>query len=152
MFGKVLSMPLVLNIPEFWIAKDSKYVSGSQCVRVLDIQGFSGFECARIYQSFKYARVTQGSEFAWIISEYAWICLIMSGYVWICLNMLEYAWICLNLPEWLLFYISPFSHLFYNPFSTWTCRYLFERLQETRRYSLEEHEAVSLKKQNLIFL
>ena len=52
---------------------------------------------------FKYANagVTQGSEYAWIIPEYARICLIMS---WIFLNMPEYAWICLNLSEWLLFY------------------------------------------------
>ena len=29
--------------------------------------------------------------------------------------------------------------------------YLFERLQETRGYSLKEHEAAFLKRQNLIF-
>ena len=29
--------------------------------------------------------------------------------------------------------------------------YLFERLQETRRYSLMEHETVFLKRKNLIF-
>ena len=65
-----------------------------------------------------------------ICLNYSWICLIMSWYVWICLNMPEYAWICLNLPEWLLFYISPFSHLFYNTLSAWIREYFFERLQE----------------------
>ena len=58
----------------------------------------------------------------------------MPDYVWICLNMPEYAEIYVNMPkspEWLLFYISPFLHLFYNPFSTWTRDYLFERPQET---------------------
>ena len=39
MFGKVLSMPLVLNVPGFWIAQDSESVSGSECARVLDIPG-----------------------------------------------------------------------------------------------------------------
>ena len=69
---RVLNMPLVLNMPGFWI-----------------------------YQSSEYAKVTKGLEFAWIIPEYAWICLIMFGYVLeICLNMSEYAWICLNMPEW----------------------------------------------------
>ena len=75
----------------------------------------------------------------------------MSGYVWICLNMPKYVWICLDLLEWLLFYISPFSHLFYNLFSIWTFDYMLECLQETRGYSLKENEAVFLKKQNLIF-
>ena len=32
-----------------------------------------------------------------------------------------------------------------------TCGYLFECLQESRGYSLKEHEAVFLKRQNLIF-
>ena len=31
------------------------------------------------------------------------------------------------------------------------CGHLFERLQETRGYSLKEHEPVLLKRQNLIF-
>ena len=79
-----------------------------------------------IFRSSEYARVRQGSEYTWIIPEYTWICL--------------------NLPDF------TFPHLFCNPFSTWTRRYLFERLQETRGYNLREHEAVSLKRQNLIFL
>ena len=143
MFDKVLSMPTVLNIPRFWI------VSGSKCARVLDTPGFwiwnmslvfnmSGFW---LYQSSEYARVTQGSEHAWIIPEYAWLCLVMP----------EYAWICLNLPEWPLFYIFSFPHFFCNPFFTWTRGNLFEGLQETRGYSLTEHAAVFMKKQNLIF-
>ena len=98
-YTRVLNMPLVLNMPGFWI-----------------------------YQSSEYTRVTQGSEYAWIIPGYVWICLIISWYVWICLTMSEYAWIWLNRPKWLLCYISPFSHLFYNPFSTWTRGYLSERL------------------------
>ena len=55
-------MPLVLNMPEFWI-----------------------------YQTSEYTRVTQGLEYAWIIPEFVLICLIMSRYVWIYLNMLNYA-------------------------------------------------------------
>ena len=79
------------------------------------------------YQSSENARVTQGLEYAWVIPKYAQICLITSRYVWICRNMPEYAWICLNLPEWLLFYISPFPHFFYNILFTWARGYLFER-------------------------
>ena len=67
MFDRVLSMPLVLNIPGFWIAQDSEYVSGSECVRVSDVTGFW------IYKSSEYVRVTQGSEYARIIPEYPWI-------------------------------------------------------------------------------
>ena len=47
-----------------------------------------------IYQGSGYARVTQGSE-------YAWICL---NNFRICLNMPIHVWMCLNLPEWLLLY------------------------------------------------
>ena len=92
-YTRVLNMTLALNTPEFWI-----------------------------YHSSEYTRVAQGSEYTWLIPEYAWICLIMS----------EYVWICLNLPEWLLFYIPPFHDLFYNPFSTGTHGYLFELLQEIK--------------------
>ena len=38
-----------------------------------------------------------------------------------------------------------------NPLSTLAPDYLFERLQETKRYTLKEHETVFLKMQNLIF-
>ena len=82
--------------------------------------------------------------------EYAWLCLDISGNAW---NMLKHAWICLSLPEWLLFYIPPFTHLFFNPFSTWTrVTYLnvYRRLQVIG-YSLKEHEAVFWKRQHLIF-
>ena len=89
MLDKILSM--VLNIPGFWIAHDSEYVSGSECARVLDrvlnmllILYMPGF-C--IYQSSEYAGVTQGSEYPSIIPEYAWISLIMSEYAWVCVNM-----------------------------------------------------------------
>ena len=29
-----------------------------------------------IYQGFEHARITHGSEYAWLITEYAWICQI----------------------------------------------------------------------------
>ena len=72
MFDKVLSMPLVLNVPGFWIAQGSESVFVSECARILDIPGseyVSGF-----------ARVTQGLEYGWIIPEYALLCLNMSEY------------------------------------------------------------------------
>ena len=79
----------------------------------------------------------------------SWICLNMPGYVWISMNMLKYAWICLNRSALFLFYVFSFPHLFNNPFSTSVRDYLFELLQETRRYGPKEHEAVFLKRQNL---
>ena len=112
-YTRVLNMPLVFNIPWFWIC-----------------QGHTGSR---------------------ICLNNSWIYLNMSNYLWICLNMREYSWICLNMPGWLLLYISAFPHLFCNAFSAWICDYLFERLQETRGYSLRKHEAAFLKRQNLIF-
>ena len=124
----------VLNISGLWIAHDFEYVSGSECAsfgysRVLKMptfglcQGYTGFR---------------------ICLNNSWISLIMSGYVWICLNIVEYAWICLYLPQWLLFYVSPFLHFFYNLFSILKYGFLFERLQESRSCSLKEHEAIFL--------
>ena len=43
---------------------------------VLNVPGFL------IYQSSEYDRVIQGSEYAWIIPEYAVICLNMLKSVW----------------------------------------------------------------------
>ena len=140
MFDKFLGMSPVLNTPRFWKDQVSEYASAFECVIVLDL-----------YQSPEYSRVTHVAEYAWMIPEYAWICLIMSGYVWRCLNMPEYALICLNLPKLLLFYIFPFFNLFYKPYSTWARVFLFDRLQETRGYSLKQREAVFLKRQNFIF-
>ena len=57
--------------------------------------------------------------------EYAWLYLDMSEYTGICVNMTKSAWM-------VLFHISPFPHLSYNPLSTWKSDYLFERLQETK--------------------
>ena len=115
----------VLNILGFWIAQDSEYVSGSKCARVLEILGFWMCLWFWICQDSEYDRVTQGSEHAWIIAEYAWIRLIMSGYVWICLNMPEYAGICVNMPKfaWMAFVlrfpISPFILQFLFYLNTW---------------------------------
>ena len=73
-------MPLVLNIPVFWIAKDCEYVSGSECARVLNIPGFcicskfwicQNSEYTRILNMTKYVSVTQGSECPSVISKYA---------------------------------------------------------------------------------
>ena len=128
---RVLNMSLVLNVLEFWIYQGSKYASGFKYARILN------------NQSTEYARVTQGSECAWIFPDYVWLYLNMPDYVGKCLNMPKYAWICLNLPEWLLFCISPVVTLLRGD--------LFVGLQETRVCNLEEHEAVFLKRQNLTF-
>ena len=108
-YNRVLNMPLVLEMPGFWICLWFWRCQGSENARVLNIPRFwinQGSENARIlnlprfwiYQGSEYVRVTQGSEYAW---------LSLAAYAWICLNMPKYAWICPNLGEWLLFYFSP---------------------------------------------
>ena len=102
MFDKVLSMPPVLNIPGFWIAQDSEYVSGFErarsfgYTRVLNMPLVLNIWEFWIYQSSEYVTVTQGSEYAWINPEYVWLCLNMSEYACICRNMCKYDSICLN--------------------------------------------------------
>ena len=79
----------------------------------------------------------------WIVPHYLWLSLNMSKYAWISWNMCEYALICYN------GFYSTFIHC--NSLSTWTRDYLFQRLRKTRSYSLKKHEAIFLKRQNLIF-
>ena len=87
----------------FWIAQGSMnqrfvYTRVLNLPLVLNMPGFS------IYQSSEYARVTQGSEYAWIIPEYAWLYLDMSKYAWISRNVPESAWMAFVFH----FSISPF--------------------------------------------
>ena len=74
-------MPLVLNVPQFWICEGS----------VVPL----AFNVPELWIC---SRVTQGSDYAWIIHKNAWLCLIY-------LNMPEYVVICLNLPKsvWMVF-------------------------------------------------
>ena len=74
MFARILNMPRILNMLAFWI------YGGCEYGRVLNIPGL--WKC---YVS-KYARVTQGFEYAWICLNNSWICLIMSKCPYICLN------------------------------------------------------------------
>ena len=48
----------------------------------------SGFVIYLVFD--EYDRVTQGSEYAWIIPEDAWLGLNIAEYVWICRNMRDY--------------------------------------------------------------
>ena len=92
MFHKVLSMPLVLNSPRFWICLWFWMCHSFGYARVLLCHWLL------MCQSCECARVTQGSDYAWIIHKNAWLCLIY-------LNMPEYVVICLNLPKsvWMVF-------------------------------------------------
>ena len=108
MFNKVLSMlPVIISQGFdslwFWMCQSFGYT------RVLNIPLVLNVSLFWIYQRSEYARVTEGSEYAWIIPKYVWICLFMSGYAGICVNRP-------NLPEWPLSYI--FQFLF--PFSSHT--------------------------------
>ena len=62
--------------------------------------------------------------------------------------MPDHVWKSLNMPKsaWTVFVLH-FPICFKIP--TWTRSYLFRRLQETRGYSLKEHEAVFLNRQNV---
>ena len=101
---KIMSMSLVLNMPESCICKGSEYV-----------------------------KVIQGSE-------YAWIWMIMPEYAGVYVNMRKAARMAFAL-----------HFVFVIPCLLWTGNYLFQQFHETRSYSLKEHEAIFLKKQDLIF-
>ena len=49
----------------------------------------------KIWQGCEYSRVTQGAQYAWIMSQYEWICH----------NNAEYGWICRHMPEKTEFWI-----------------------------------------------
>ena len=83
--------PRVLKSPRFWICLYFWMCQNFGYTRVLNMALVLNMRRFWIYQNSEYIKVTQGSEYAWIIPEYAWICLIMSEYVWICQNMSEYA-------------------------------------------------------------
>ena len=87
MFDKVLSMPLVKNIPGFWIAQDLEYTSGSKCARVFDMPEFWIWFWFWLFHDSEYTSVTRGLEYDWIIPEHAWLCLDMSEYARTWINM-----------------------------------------------------------------
>ena len=51
-----------------------------------------------IYQSSEYVRVSQGSEYAWMIPEYAWIFLDMSEYAGIWVNVSKFEAVNIDIP------------------------------------------------------
>ena len=65
--GTVLTMPWVLNVPVFWICQDWLH-------KVLNIL-----------------------EYAWIISDYAWMSKYMPGYTRVCLNIPKFTWMAFAL-------------------------------------------------------
>ena len=91
----------------FWICQSFGYTMVLNMLLVLNIPGFL------IYKTPEYARVMQGSEYAWTIPEYVCLCLV-------CLNMLEYIGICMNVPTsvWMCFVL-------YFPISPFVFQYLF---------------------------
>ena len=119
-------------MPEFWRYQGSEYASGFEYARILNIPEFW------IYQGYTEFRICLNNS---------WLRLNMPDYVCVCLNMPGYSRIYVNIPK------SAWMTCF--PFPLWlhytTRGSLFEGLQESRGYSLKEHEAVFLKRQNLIF-
>ena len=74
--------------------------------------------------------------------------------------MPEYEWLCLNIPKYAGVYVNmrkaarmafALHSVFVIPCLLWTRNYLFQQFHETRSYSLKEHEAIFLKRQDLIF-
>ena len=84
-YTKVLNVPLVLNIAEFWIHQGSECVSGSEYARVLNMPGL----------------------------HRAWICFDRSEWFLNIPIMPEYVWIYLKLTEFLLMCLSPFKSFVY---------------------------------------
>ena len=80
----------------------------------------SGFQ---IYQSSKYARVTQCSEYAWIIPEYTWIC--PGWYAWLYLGLSEYAGIYVNMSKfaWIAFVLLWFIWKWIGEKCKYLCKY-----------------------------
>ena len=84
-YTKVLNVPLVLNIAEFWMHQGSECVSGSEYARVLNMPGL----------------------------HRAWICFDRSEWFLNMPNMPEYVWIYLKLTEFLFMCLSPFKSFVY---------------------------------------
>ena len=84
-YTKVLNVPLVLNIAEFWIHQGSECVSGSEYARVRNMPGL----------------------------HRAWICFDRPEWFLNMPNMPEYVWIYLKLTEFLFMCLSPFKSFVY---------------------------------------
>ena len=89
-------------MPGFLINRGSEYASASSS---MEYASFLNMLVLWLYQNFGYARVKGGSKYAWIIPEYAWLCVIMPEYAWMSLNIFEYAGICVNMAKsaWMAF-------------------------------------------------
>ena len=99
-------LSVFVNITGFWTGVGIQLWEGTECSRIPNMPGFCICESyirlwiclflnmpgLRIWQGCGYARVTQGSE-------YAWISFHNGSNALICLNNAEYAWICLNVPD-----------------------------------------------------
>ena len=120
-------MPLATNMSEFWICQCYEYTRVLNMPLVLNMAGF--WIC----------QVCTGS---WICLNNSWICLIMPEYVWICLIIPEYAKICVNIPK-----SASIVFVLHVPI---VIPYLLECMITylSEVYSLKEHEAVLLKRQN----
>ena len=75
-----------------------------------------------IYHSFKYVRVTQTSEYAWIIPGYVWLCLNVGKSVWMAF-VLHLLIVIPYLKEPLTVFFGNKSLFFSN--SSWKCLILF---------------------------
>ena len=66
MFDKVLSIPLVVKVPEFWIHQGSEYTFGFEYAKILNIPQFW------IYQSYTELRIClDNSQICQNMPEYA---------------------------------------------------------------------------------
>ena len=140
MFDKVPNMPRGFNIPGFWIYLGNQYPDPVFWKN----------------QDSEYTRFTQGPKYARIIPEYSWlylnmpqtgfwICQVYTG-SWLCLNMPKYAGICLSMPKSARMTFALHDPIVIPCLLEWVVTYFNEA------YSLKEHNAVFVKRQNLIFL
>ena len=112
----LISILYKLENVKSWYCKNN-YSTDLKC-SIIDVwQGFLICLWYSICQDSEYAKILQGSEYAYIIPEYVWLCLNMPTYA----GMREYAKICLDgfllAIGWIIF-----GHR--DPLSTRTCGYL----------------------------
>ena len=87
-----MNIPLVINIPKFWICQDAQYASVTQRLEYTLTEFWIYLEFS-ICQDSEYGRVLNEQELHRVLNMpwYIWICLSMT---WICLIMSEFSIIC----------------------------------------------------------
>ena len=98
MFNRVLNIPWVLNIPEFWIRLSFWICQGSEYARFTQDSVWN-MPDSYICHGSEYIRVLNMPVLLKVLNN-CWICLNMYEYIWVCTNILKSGWMAfvLHLP------------------------------------------------------